>query len=157
MSEWGWTPGRSLGIWRYGAGWLRPLMAAVPYVTVGLLLLMLYVVSGTMAASRGVLFDLPSGEFVDAEKTGLVALVMPVSRETTVFFDDSRYLLGDETSMRSFRENLTDCLERSADKTLLLLVDRRVSAGHLMELMALAKTCGVARTLVAGKRKDERE
>ena len=24
MSPWGWTPERTLGIWRYGAIWLRP-------------------------------------------------------------------------------------------------------------------------------------
>lgn len=157
MSEWGWTPERHLGIWRYGAGWLRPLMAAVPYLTVGLLLLMLYFVSGTMASSKGVLFDLPSGDFPDAEKTELVVLVMPVSHETTVFFDDSRYQLGDEVSMRSFQENLTEALERSGDKSLLLLVDRRISAGQLIELTALTKQSGAVKVLVAGKGKGNGE
>lgn len=157
MSEWGWTPERNLGIWRHGAGWLKPVMAAVPFVTVGLLLLMLYFVSGTMASSRGVLFDLPVGAFTDAEKTSLVAYVMPMSRETTVFFDDSRYQLGDASSMRNFRESLVDSLSRSDDKTLLLMSDRRISAGNLMELMTMARECGVTKVFVAGRRNEESE
>ncbi len=157
MSEWGWTPDRNLGIWRHGAGWLKPVMAAVPFVTVGLLLLMLYFVSGTMAASRGMLFDLPVGAFTEAEKTSLVAYVVPMSRETTVFFDDSKYQLGDASAMRSFRDNLVDCLSRSEDKTLLLFSDRRVSSGNLMELMAMARECGVDRVLVAGRRSEGTE
>ena len=40
MTDWRWRPERTMGIWRHGAGWLRPFVAAAPYVTVGLLLLM---------------------------------------------------------------------------------------------------------------------
>ena len=154
MSEWDWTPERNLGIWRHGAGWLKPVMAAVPFLTVGLLLLLLHMVSGTMAASRGVLFDLPSGAFADVEKTSLVAYVMPMSRETIVFFDDSKYQLGDASSMRNFRESLVDSLSRSKEKTLLLMSDRRISSGNLMELMAMARECGVAKVFVAGRRSE---
>ena len=82
---------------------------------------------------------------------------MPMSRETTVFFDDSRYQLGDASSMRNFRESLVDSLSRSDDKTLLLMSDRRISAGNLMELMTMARECGVTKVFVAGRRNEESE
>lgn len=157
MSEWGWTPERNLGIWRHGAGWLKPVMAAIPCLTVGVLLLMLYFVGGTFSSAKGVLFDLPTGEFSDADAVEAVVLVMPVSHETMVFFDDSRYLLGDGASMRTFGESLSERMERSEKKTVLFLADRRISSGKLMELMSVARKSGAGKVLVAGKRGGDEE
>lgn len=154
MSQWGWTPARNLGIWRYGAGWSRPIAAAIPYLTVCLLLIMMHMVGGTMTSCRGVLFDLPDGALSDGEASELVALVMPVQHETMIVFDDARYLLGDAASMRSFREDLLGSVERRAGKSLLILADKRVSTGHLMEVVSAAKRSGVGKVLLAGKRKD---
>ena len=151
MSQWGWTPARHLGIWRYGAGWLHPFAAAVPYLTVGLLLLMLHFVGGTLTAGKGVLFDLPDGAFDDGDGTRLIALVMPVQHETRVIFDDARYLLGDASSMRSFSNDLADVAARREDKSLLLLADRRIPTGDLMRAVSAAKRGGVSRVLLAGR------
>ena len=157
MSQWGWTPARNLGVWRYGAGWIRPIAAAVPYLTVVLLLLMMHMVGGTLTAYRGVLFNLPDGAFVEGDHSEMVALVMPVQRETMVIFDDVRYQLGDAVSMRSFAENLAESARRNSGKSLLILSDRRVSAGHLMEVVSAAKRGGVGRILLAGKNGDTGE
>lgn len=151
MSQWGWTPARNLGVWRYGAGWIRPIAAAIPYLTVGLLLLMMQMIGGTLTACKGVLFDLPDGNFTDGDSQGMVALVMPVQRETMVVFDDVRYLLGDAASMRSFAESLAGSSERREGKSLLILADRRVSTGHLMEVVSAAKRSGIGKVLLAGK------
>ena len=157
MSQWGWTPARNLGIWRYGAGWSRPIAAAIPYLTVILLLLMMQMVGGTMTSYRGVLFDLPDGDRTEGEASELVALVMPVQHETMIVFDDARYLLGDAASMRSFGEDLSGSSELRAGKALLILADRRVSTGRLMEVVSAAKRSGVKRILLAGKREDTDE
>ena len=157
MSQWGWTPARNLGIWRYGAGWNRPIAAAIPCLTVCLLLIMMHMVGGTMTSGRGILFDLPDGVQSDGEASELVALVMPVQHETMIVFDDARYLLGDAASMRSFREDLLGSVERRAGKSLLILADKRVATGHLMEVVSAAKRCGVSKVLLAGKRKDVAE
>ena len=151
-SQWGWTPARNLGIWRYGAGWMRPFAAAVPYLTVALLLLMMHMVGGTFTAYKGTLFDLPDGNFTEGDGSSMVALVMPAQRETMVIFDDVRYLLGDAASMRSFAENLAGDAGRRSEKNLLILADRRVSTGHLMEVVSAAKRSGVGKILLAGKR-----
>lgn len=152
MSPWGWSPQRNLGIWRHGAGWVRPVLSAMPYLTVGLLLLMMHLVGGTLTASKGVLFDLPEGSFTDTADVGLVALVMPMQHETIVFFDDTRYLLGDPVSMRRFAEDLSEAAERNDKGTLLVLADRRVDTANLMELMSLARQSGLKKVLLAGKR-----
>ena len=157
MSQWGWTPARNLGIWRYGAGWSRPIAAAIPYLTVCLLLIMMHMVGGTMTSCRGVLFDLPDGVQSDGEASELVALVMPVQHETMIVFDDARYLLGDAASMRSFGEDLSGSVERRTGKSLLILADRRVSTGHLMEVVSAAKRSGVGKVLLAGKREGDAE
>ena len=157
MSQWGWTPARKLGVWRYGAGWIRPVAAAIPYLTVILLVLMMHMVGGTLTAYKGVLFDLPNGNFTEGDDSGMVALVMPVQRETMVIFDDVRYLLGDAASMRGFAENLADSAGRNREKSLLILADRRVSTGHLMEVVSAAKRGGVGRILLAGKREGSGE
>lgn len=157
MSQWGWTPARNLGIWRYGAGWSRPIAAAIPYLTVCLLLIMMHMIGGTMTLCRGVLFDLPDGALSDGEASELVALVMPVQHETMIVFDDARYLLGDAASMRSFGEDLSGSVERRTGKSLLILADRRVSTGHLMEVVSAAKRSGVGKVLLAGKREDDAE
>ncbi len=152
MSPWGWTPARSPGIWRHGAAWLRPAVAAVPYLTVGLLLLLLRFVAGTLTAAEGTLFELPDAAPADVVGEAPVALMMPMPRETLVFFDDTRYLMGEESSMRALGEQLADRFARSRQKSLLVLADRRVAGGELMRLAALAKANGVARILFAEKR-----
>ena len=50
-TPWKWTPERTLGIWRHGAPWLRPIVAAAPYITVVLLLLMMHVAGSAMTAA----------------------------------------------------------------------------------------------------------
>ena len=157
MSQWGWTPARNLGIWRYGAGWSRPIAAAIPCLTICLLLIMMHMVGGTLTSCRGVLFELPDGVPSDGEVSELVALVMPVQHETMIVFDDARYLLGDAASMRSFAEDLSGGAERRAGKTLLILADKRVSTGHLMEVVSAAKRSGVAKVLLADKQEGNAE
>ena len=152
MSPWGWSPERSLGIWRHGAAWLKPFVAAAPAVSVGILVLLLHVVSGKLTAAEGVLFDLPSAASTDAVGEAPVALVMPVPRETLVFFDDTRYLMGDDASVRALGDQFAHRFARASRKTLLVLADRRVASGELMRLAALAKANGVERILFAEKK-----
>lgn len=152
MSQWGWEPKHNLGIWRYGAGWMRPIGVALPFLTIGLLLMMFHFISETLTLSNGVLFDLPEGGLANGETPELVALVMPVNHENMVFFDDSRYQLNDAGSMRKFHENLAARIERSDRKSLLLLADRRISVDRLLDLVAHARKSGVEKVLLAGKR-----
>lgn len=157
MSPWGWKPERTEGVWRYGAKWMQPFAAAVPWLTVILLLMMMVLVGGTFTSAKGVLFDLPEGTLADGEATGLVALVMPTEHETLVFFDDSRYVLGEEASTAALSEHFAESVRRSGDKTLLVLADRRVAGGELFRFASIAKKGGVEKVLFAEKSQEKAE
>ena len=58
--EWGWRPAQAEGIWRHGARWTKPLFAAVPWITLTLLLVMFGLVGDRLTAAPGVVFDLPA-------------------------------------------------------------------------------------------------
>ena len=154
--DWGWQPKRAQGIWRHGAEWMRPFVSAVPYVTVGLLLLMFHVIGGTLTLTKGILFDLPANGIGEGEVTDMVAMVMPMRHETILFFDDSRYILNDVASVRAFGEHLAERTGNS-NKTLLVLADSRVAGGDLMKLAGIARSNGVAKILFAEKRAEVQE
>lgn len=154
-SSWGWNSDRSRTRRPAGLVWLRPFTAAVPWITVGILLLMLYMISGTYTSARGLLFDLPTAaEEADAEKGRLVALVMPVPQATLIFFDDARFVMGDDASLSEFGKQLEQ-RARLGEKVLLVLADRRVAGGDLMKLAATARDSGIERVLFAERTNSE--
>ena len=158
MSPWKWTPEPPQGIWRHGPAWMKPFVAAVPWITVLLLVLMLQMVGGTLVSERGLLFDLPDSSGLDeGDSASLVALVMPMPHETLVFFDDARYTMGDEASVAAFGSHLGDRVSKSDSKKLLVLADRRVATGELMKIAALARRSGVESVLMAEKRAGKAE
>lgn len=155
MTSWGWSAARARTARGGGLAWLQPFSTAVPWITVGVLLMMLFAVSGAFTAHEGVLFDLPEAGLGDGVNTKLVALVMPMpkeTRKTLVFFDDARFTVEDDVSLAAFAGQLSACAERSEVKALLVLADRRVSGGTLMRLAAVAKRSGVDRILFAEKK-----
>lgn len=155
MSVWGWLPERTSGIWKHGSLWLRPLSAAAPFLSVLTILLQFHFVGGTLVSAKGVLFDLPEAGVAESESTDLTALMMVTPRETLVFFDDSRYVLGDDASVAAFGEHLSDRLAKTKNKTLLVLADRRIAGGELMKFASVARRHGVGRMLFAEKRSGE--
>lgn len=157
MSPWGWSPAPAEGVWRYGAKWMKPVAASFPWITIALLVLMIHMIGGTLTSAKGVLFDLPEGDLQDGEATRLVALVMPVTGETLVFFDDARYKLGEKDSVSKLAEQLSLSTRQTAVKTLLVLADRRVAGGELMKLAAVARKGGVEKILFAEKKSESGE
>ena len=152
MNAWGWQPKRFDGVWRYGSPALKPLVAAAPYVTVLMLLVMFYLISGSFTSAKGMLFDLPEGAVADESVTELTVLVMPTAKSTLIFFDDSRYQLEDVGSLTIFAENLAKRIESSKSKSLLVLADRRVSLEGLAKLAEVSRRSGVEKVLFAEKR-----
>ena len=157
MISWGWRPGRTEGIWRHGLPAMRPLVAAAPWLTVMLLLVMFHLLDGELVAAKGVLFDLPAQGVAEGEPAGLVALVLPMHHETPVFFDDARYMLSDDASSAAFARHLSERAARTDRKTMLVLADRRVAGGELMKMAAIAKRSGVGKVMFAEKRAGEGE
>lgn len=156
MKKWGWRlPSALQGIWQFGTGWLKPIIMAVPWITVGILLLMIHMIGGTMTSAEGVVFNLPDEDLQDGAPTSLVALVMPMksSGGTYVFFDDARYSLGGETSLATFGEHLADRVSKTNEHTLLILADRGVTCEELSMLAAVSRRSGLSKVLFANRRK----
>ena len=157
-SEWGWLPPSDEGIWRYGAAWMRPFVASAPWLTLALLLALAALTGGRLAVAPGIVFDLPPAAVQESETAGLVALVLPLAREsgggeeTFVFFDDARFAISDPSSADSFRRSLEERLAADRTGTLQILADRRVSSGDIMGITARARAAGVRRVQIAEKR-----
>lgn len=132
-------------------------MKYLPWITVMLLTLMLYMLSGTLTRSEGVLFDLPEAGLGEGETTELVALVMMHGHETLVFFDDARYSTDDGAQLSRLGEQLAERAGKSSRKTLLVMADKRVPIGEAMKLAAIARTSGVEKILFAQRRQEAAE
>ena len=155
-SAWNWTTPRPAGTFKFGPRWLAPLAAAVPWITVLILLQMMYLVSGTLTAAKGVLFELPDGDTLDGSAPSLVALIVPTSGDPLVFFDDARYSLGDRESVAAFGEHLAERIVREEDRTLTVLADRRIRGDVLSRFAAVARAGGVKKLLFANKEREEK-
>ena len=152
---WGWRPRRGEGIWKYGPGWAKPLAAAAPWITVGLLVLMFRMVSDRFVSRPGTVFDLPCGEASADIRPEHVALMLSVPRETAggaetlVYFDDARYILSDDSSVQLLSGRLSELVGPSGRKSLLLMCDRRVSHGDVMKFTDIARSAGIGMVQVA--------
>ncbi len=140
--------------------WMRPFSAAVPWITVGILLLMFQLIGDTLHSAEGVLFDLPAAGLNEGAETKLIALVMPMTREgtrreTLVFFDDARFVLGEDASEAVFSSELAERVAKTGETVLLVFADRRVPGGELMRLATLVKKSGINRILFAERKERE--
>ena len=155
QSHWGWRPRQSEGIWRHGCAWTKPLFAAVPWVTLAILLAHVAFIGDRLPQVPGLVCDLPARVAGQAEATGLAALVLPAAGagdETLVFFDDARYSLSDRTSVDVLRDRLSVRAGAEPSRTFLLLADRRVPTGDIMRLVDLARGSGLTRVQIAERR-----
>lgn len=155
QSHWGWRPRQSEGIWRHGCAWTKPLFAAVPWVTLAILLALFSFIGDRLPQVPGLVCDLPARVAGQAEATGLAALVLPAAGagdETLVFFDDARYSLSDKMSVDVLRDRLSLRAGAEPSRTFLLLADRRVPAGDIMRLVDLARGSGLTRVQIAERR-----
>ena len=69
-----------------------------------------------------------------------------------IYFDDARYVLSDPVSLEEFSGRLGDRAVESKCGVLTLLSDRRVPAGDIMKVMALAKARRLLHVQLAEKR-----
>lgn len=157
MSEWNWLSSRQSGARRDLPSWWRAFAFAVPWITVGLLLLMIAMISNTLSLARGTVFELPDAGAAEVEASSLVALMMPGDdARTLVFFDDARYSLDESVAAAALGDHLADRSQRTAGMSLLVLADRRIPGGDLMKFAAIARRSGIGRLLFAEKRSGER-
>ena len=140
------------------AAWFRYLVQTAPWLTVLLIAVFFLLLQGTLAPVPSLLFDLPEAGAADSAQPGLVALLSPGDIEgaetdgTLVYFDDARYVLSDPVSLDEFSSRLGSRAVESKCGVLTLLSDKRVPAGDVMKVMALAKSRRLLHVQLAEKR-----
>ncbi|MCR5414084.1 MAG: hypothetical protein K6F50_05075 [Kiritimatiellae bacterium] len=156
MSSWGWRERRRGGARGSLPRGLRALSASVPWLTAGLLLLMLSYAERAFTLSEGVLFELPASQSdvsaADIDETADVALLMPHSQGTLVFFNDQRYILEDDAQMQSFSDAMRERLRTVDRPTLYVLADLRIRHGTIQRFAGIARRSGASRILFAEKK-----
>ena len=137
--------------------WLRYLSQTAPWLTLVLLVVMFIFLQGALAPVPSMAFELPAAGAADSAQPGLVALLLPGDAEggpaggTLVFFDDARYVLSDPVGADEFAVRLGDRVEETKCGTLTLLADRRVPAGDVMQIMAIARSKRLSHVQLAEK------
>ncbi len=163
MRNWGWSRKRPGHLGRKSLPmWLRALSAAVPWITVLVLFLMVAKIGGMFFLDKGTVIELPDGAG-DVLKSEAVAFMFYTNEGTLVFFDDTRYVLKNSSQMDMFSRQLSrkvsytsvsDDGVDSSGASLLLLIDRRITVEEQMMVVRIAKKSGIARVMIAEK-KDE--
>lgn len=131
---------------------MKTLSIISAWLSVIILFGMMWILSGKFTIAKGQLFDLPSFGNDEGVVTDLVAIVFPAERDTLVFFDDSRYSLSDEDSLGRLQSHLEEVAKRATSPSLLLLSDKRVTTGELMQITAAAKKSGIEKLLLAERK-----
>ncbi len=117
-----------------------PLDAAA-FFNVLLVGILYYLVQSPFVLQPGVQVDLPEAAFADGQSYD--ALVVAVSQEGMVFFNDRRVTLP------GLRAEFLKALHDRPGRSLLVEADRRVSHGTLVNIYNLAMDCGVKRISLA--------
>ena len=144
-------------IYRFGGPWARVLLASIPWVNVLVILGLLLVVHREIVITPGTLFDLPGAPLREGVHTGFTVLMVSVLRdvaegnETLIFFDDNRYVAQDQNQMAVLSERLRSRINAKSGDELLLLADKRVSHGDVLQFVNVARLAGVPRICVAQK------
>ncbi|MCL1921018.1 MAG: hypothetical protein FWG50_08065, partial [Kiritimatiellaeota bacterium] len=148
---------RKRTVYRFGGVWTQSVLAAVPWLNVIIIVILLLALHGRIAVTPGVIFDLPAAPFLEGAPGGLTVLMLSVSREmlaeeeTLVFFDDERYLIRDEEQALNLAARISESIGAERNRDILLLADKRVPHGDVMAFVNLACRAGATRINVAQK------
>lgn len=107
---------------------------AVAFLNVVLVAVLYYLVQAPFVLQPGVRLELPEAAFADGQSYD--ALVVAVSQEGMVFFNDRRVTLA------GLRSEILKALHERPARPLIVEADRRVPHGTLVNIYNLAMECG---------------
>jgi len=144
-------------VFRFGGMWGQAMHLAVPWINAIIIMVALLAVNNRIAITAGVVFELPSAPLHEGSHDGLTVLMFSVSRdiqageETLVFFDDERFLIQDEEQSARLANRISGSISIERHQDVLLLADKRVPHGDVMQFMNIARKAGAKRINVAEK------
>ncbi len=135
------------------------LVSVAPWLDV-LLLLFFFVLlqsSSSFILQPGITVELPRAEFTAGSHPDLIAVVLYVGGvgempgQEVLFFDDERFVLGNEGEIERFRDVLASRARGGKKVELVFEADKRVKHGTMVKLMNTAIEVGVDRVNFAQK------
>jgi len=136
------------------------LMSVAPWFDILLLLGLFVLIDSKFVLQPGVVVDLPRGPFIAGARPGLVAVIMSVGGqagpgEEIVFFDDERFLAGQDAQMKALEKAFAENIRRHPSAWLTIQADKSVSHGTIMRMLRMAQDVGVAEINVASREAGE--
>jgi biopolymer transport protein ExbD len=133
------------------------LISVAPWVDIVLVVILFVLLDGKLVLQPGVVVDMPTAPFQDGARFGLIAAIWSVrgaevgTRESIVFFDDERFLAGDEVQMAAFKQALAEQARQRPGDNLIIHADRRVPHGTVVEMMNMATDVGIRQVNIAAR------
>lgn len=133
------------------------LIAVGPWIDILLLLVLFSFLDARLVLQPGVVVELPDAPFFGGTRLGMNMVLMSVSggrghdRSEIVFFDDERFVVGDEEHMRHLGTVLSAKAQGRGGESLVIQADRRVRHGTIVDIMNKALASGVAEVNLAAR------
>jgi biopolymer transport protein ExbD len=149
--KYGWTRDGLRVRYRPRSSILHGLVGCAPWVDVVLIVIFLVVVAWHEVTPRGVKLELPQSVSLDGTERGQVVLVLLLTGEEKIVFDNEFFPVDDEDRMAVFRERLNAAAQNSPDRPLIIEADVNVRHGTIVELCAIAAEAGIGVVNLATK------
>lgn len=145
---------------RFRRGWFLNLSSGIPWLDSIIIIVLLLVVNNRLAIVPGMVFDLPRAPLrtgVHSAYNGLTAVMIPVVHdvaqggETLIFFDDERFAMQDEDFAERLSLKVRERIHASARHDMLLLADKHIPHGDVIQFVNVVREAGVNRVNVGEK------
>lgn len=116
-------------------------------IDVMFLLLIFFMVSSTFLEQAGMKLNLPGAQTGSLEE--VKELVIEISSQGQILLN------GNPIELSAVQKTLTESLARSAEATLVLKADEKVSHGQVVKVMDLARAAGIRKLVIATRPEPE--
>ncbi len=136
------------------------LISAAPWLDIVLLMVLLALLQGKFVLQPGMVVELPRVAFGEGTLPALSMVVVAApapggtGRREIVFFDDNRYRVERAAAMERLQEDLARYGRMQEGSDLVVLADRHVGHGTIMDLCDMARAVGMERVNVAARPTD---
>jgi biopolymer transport protein ExbD len=119
----------------------KVLLNITPLVDVLLILIVFFVVTSTFMEQPGIKLELPKSQTADLQRIEKAILI--VSEDSKLFFRNK------EISLQELPSILSDAMQESIDKSLIVSADKVVHHGLIVSIMDIARQNGVEKLVVS--------
>lgn len=128
-------------------------LTIAPWIDMLIVALFFVLLQGQLLLQPGIQVDLPQVPFREGAAYGQTLVLMSAEtaagRESVVFFDDERFVVGIPRQMELLEDVLSLHARRGGQRQLILHADARVPHGDVVQVINLVREAGIARVNVS--------